>query len=165
MLCNWLYVIKIIENSTVQRKMREEKSQRLHIDCCYTKISVAFDQIIHVSFVQYNFFPSKMEIMFYIRSHLSFNVCSLDFKLLFQLTSSEKSQLFGVCTSTSHCISNRYYWVNHMYWLHYTFQMTSQLPFFNVLHSIYPYIYISFSSLSLFIYSNACWNERPLAKR
>lgn len=61
MLCNWLYVIKIIENSTVQRKMREEKSQRLHIDCCYTKISVAFDQIIHdVSFVQYNFFPGEI---------------------------------------------------------------------------------------------------------
>lgn len=36
-------------------------------------------------------------------------------------------------------------------------------PFSTQPHSIYPSIYISLSSFGLFIYSNACWNERPLA--
>lgn len=103
MMCYLLHAIKIIENSTVlQERENNNKSQRLRIGCWFnTTIAVAFGQIIHISFVQYNFVPwQNGNKMFYIhaqRSHLSFNVCSLDFKLLFQLTSSEKSQLFGDC--------------------------------------------------------------------
>lgn len=97
-------------------------------------------------------------------------LCSLDFKLLFQLASSEKSQLY-VLLYTAHCESSRYSiglrivnQINTVFFL-VACWMTSQLRFVRVIpHSIYPRIYISFGSLRLFMffYSNACWNERPL---